>query len=339
MGLAPEAILDFSVSTNPYGPYVDTAEIISQVCFNRYPDSDSSGLRQLLSTRLNVLPDNIVVGNGSTDLIRLVTLAYLGTGDCVLIPQPTYGEYEMACNLVDAHILKIILSEKSNFEINIEKITNAIKNKHPRAVFICNPNNPTGQYLSAQDFEAILSAAGECLIVLDEAYAGFIKDRWISTDLIDDHNLIIIRSMTKDYALAGLRLGYLAASRTVASTIRKIQEPWSVNAVAQVTGIQALKLSDNLSRDLEKIVAAKDYLIEELNKLGILCLPSDSPFFLAKVKSASKIREALTRKGILVRDCTSFSLSNYIRLFSRPIPDCQRLIQALKEIGSGKNDS
>ena len=331
LGISPEDVLDFSVSTNPFGPPTGTREALVQASVDRYPDSEAAELRLLLARKLNMAPKNLLIGSGSTELIRLVATAYLGPDDLVIIPQPTYGDYEIACYLVGAQVLKQPMLEEPNFRLNIAETVDLIRKLRPKGIFLCNPNNPTGQYLSKEEVRRILSVAKDSLVVLDEAYIAFTENTWASVDLIKWGNLVILRSMTKDYALAGLRLGYTIAHEPIISALKRVRPPWNVSSVAQVAGVFALKTDGYLEACRIKIKEAKEFLVEGLKGLGLLPLPSQTNFFLVKVGDAARFRQALLRKGILVRDCTSFGLPNYIRLAPRTIAECQRLLTAIKE--------
>jgi len=332
MGISPEAVLDFSVCTNPFMPSPRLKEKLNTAPIERYPDSGATEFRQRLSEKLGVPSDNILSGSGTTELIRLVALAYFRQGDTVLILEPTYGEYEVACKIAGAVPVKQRGKEEDNFAPKIDETVDLIRQHQPRAVFICNPNNPNGKYLSKQAIEAILAVGKNTLLILDEAYVSFVNDRWSSTDLISQGNVIILRSMTKDYALAGLRLGYAIANPEIINNLRRVCPPWNVNIIAQQAGIASLASEDYLEQSKAKIKEAKQFLVDELNQMGFPILPSDANFFLMKAGSAEKFRSALLKYGILVRDCTSFGLPEYIRLAPRTMPECQKFITAIREL-------
>ncbi len=334
LGIPPEDVLDFSVSTNPFGSPPGTKEAMSQASIECYPDSEATELKLLLAKRLKIPPANLLIGSGATELIRLIATVYFGSNDLVIIPQLTYGEYEIACQLVDARILKQPMPEATSFRLNIAEMVDLIRKHQPKGIFLCNPNNPTGQYLSDEEVKKILSVAEDCLVMLDEAYIAFTENIWSSLDLMDRNNLIILRSMTKDYALAGLRLGYAVSAERVISVLKRVKPPWNVSAVAQKAGIHALKSDGYLEECWIKIKEAREFLTEGLKRLGFSSLPTQTNFFLVRVGDAAGLRKALLKKGILVRDCSSFGLPDYIRLAPRTIPDCQRLLTAIREIGA-----
>jgi histidinol-phosphate aminotransferase len=337
MGIDPEALIDFSVCTNPFLPQPNMRQIrLGDVSIEQYPDSETTELRQRLSEKHSVPPDNILVGSGTTELIRLIALAYFRQGDIVLIPEPTYGEYEVAVNIAGAKPLKHWMRAEDNFAPRIKDFVGLIDEQRPKAIFICNPNNPTGKYLSRQEIESILAAAGNGLLVLDEAYLAFVDQSWPSIDLITKGNVAILRSMTKDYALAGLRLGYAIASKGIIDNLRRVCPPWNVSVIAQRAGVMALDGEDYLEQSKLKIREAKGLLTDGLSRLGFELLPSDAHYFLVKVGKAQEFRISLLRHGIQVRDGTSLGLPEYIRIAPRTLPECRKLIDVvgkLKEKG------
>jgi histidinol-phosphate aminotransferase len=336
MGLTPDEVLDFSVSSNPFPPPPGVKKILNSVAINRYPDSEAIELRQCLSAKLGVAPDNILAGSGSTELIRLIALTYFGQGDRVLILEPTFGEYELACQIVGAKVLKQLGKTENNFALRMEETAGLIRQHHPRGVFICNPNSPTGSYLPRQEIETVLDSSRNSLFILDETFIAFADESWSSIDLIHRGNVIIVRSMTKDYALAGLRLGYAIAHSEIIDSLRRVCPPWNVNVIAQKAGVAALEDTDYLEQCKQKLRQAKQFLVGELHRLGFTLVPSKVNFFLIRVDDAKVFRTALLRHAILVRDCTSFGLPEYVRIAARTMSECKKLmatIQALRNKG------
>jgi len=332
IGLTPEAVIDFSVCTNPFMPPPGVKEILATIAIEQYPDSEATELRQCLAERLEVSTNNIIVGSGTTELIRLIALAYFRPGDCVLILEPTFGEYEVAVRIMGAEPLKQWTGIEDDFTLHMVETVGIIREHCPRGIFICNPNNPTGKYLSRQEIEMILAAIGDGLLIIDEAYVAFVEQNWSATDLAAQGNVVILRSMTKDYGLAGLRLGYAVASQEIIDNLRRVCPPWNVNIIAQKTGVAALEATDYLNQSKKKIREAKQFLVDGLSQLGFPVLPSDTHYFLVRVGDAPVFRTALLRHGILVRDCTSFGLPEYIRIAPRTMPECQKLITAITNV-------
>lgn len=329
LGLKPEDITDFSVSTNPFMPPPGLREMLAEAPIDRYPDSRATELTDKLAERLGISSGHILVASGTTELIRAVATTYFRQRDTVLIIGPTYGEYEAAVRLTGARVLKYRSGEENNFVPDTGAITGMISQRRPRAVFVCNPNNPTGYLYSGDDIERMVDASGDTLFILDEAYMTFIEAGWSSLALTERANVISLRSMTKDYGLPGLRLGYAVARPGIIESLRLSLPPWNVNAPAQAAGLAVLDRDDYLKKTLQQIQEAGDYLTGEITAMGFTVMPSDANYFLVKVGNAAECRRALLKHGIMVRDCTSFGLPAYIRVSPRSLPDCQKLAAAL----------
>jgi len=331
-GINPESVLDFSVCTNPFLPDLDMQRVLSEVAIDKYPDSEATELTKRLAEKLDLSSRNILVGSGTTELIQLVALAYFRQDDEVLILEPTYGEYQRACEIAGAKPVKQWSIGEDSFETDIEEVNAVIKDIQPRCVFICNPNNPTGQYLSREQIEAVLSVIGDGLLVLDEAYVSFLEESWSSIELISRGNVVVLRSMTKDYGLAGLRLGYAAACQEIIDNLRRVVLPWNVNAIAQKVGTIVLDNEEYLEQSMKKIREAKQYLAGELLNLGFQIVPSGTNYFLVKVGNAGKFRADLLKCGILVRGCDSFGLPEYVRIAARTMPECRKLVLSIRDV-------
>ncbi|MDY6834856.1 MAG: histidinol-phosphate transaminase [Chloroflexota bacterium] len=333
-GIALDQVKDFSSNTNPFGPPPGVKEALSKVDISQYPDSNATELRRALTLNLGIGLDSIIVGAGSTELIRLLALAYLGVGDKVVIIDPAFGEYEAACAVVGASAVRHNIARNKGFQLKVRGIVSLIKKSSPKIVFLCNPNNPTGQYLEKHEVETILQVTEGGLVVLDEAYIPFVEEPWSSLDLLASGNLVILRSMTKDFALTGLRLGYAIAWPEIISNLRRVCPPWNVNILALRAGMIALETGEYLNRCAKELKQAKDYLVEELSSLGYRILPSRANFFMMEVGDAAKLRQGLLKQGFLVRDCTSFGLPRYVRIAPRTIPECEALVEAIRESNS-----
>jgi histidinol-phosphate aminotransferase len=330
LGLRPDDVLDFSSNSNPYPFKLDFS--LDDVAVDHYPDTDSMELRRAIAAQNALTPENVIVGSGSMEIIRLAAQSYFNRGDRVLIFKPTFGEYETACRVAGAEVVELWAEEDNDFRFDIDRCIDIISWLKPKAIFVCNPNNPTGQYFSRPEIERVLSAAGDGLVILDEAYIAFTEEAWKSVGLISKSNLLIVRSMTKDFALAGLRLGYGLACQDIIVNLYKVKSPWNVNAVAQRAGIQALNDGAYLKRSDRLIRENRDYLLVELGTLGFRLIPTRTNFFLMKVNGVRKFRAALMTQGVIVRDCTSFGLPDYIRIAPRTMPECKRLVAAVKTI-------
>ena len=234
LGLRPDDVLDFSASVNPLGAPPGARAAMLGVNLAAYPDPACTELRETLARRHGVFPEQILVGNGSTELIHLTAMACLARRKRAIIFTPTFGEYEAACQAQDADIIGIAADESAAFGWDISAAAALIAKRRPAVVFLCNPNNPTGRYLPEDDARRIAEAVGaDGLLLLDEAYLPFVARRWDSLPLLDMGNVALLRSMTKDYGLTALRLGYMLAPPAIIERVGRRQHSWSVNALAQ----------------------------------------------------------------------------------------------------------
>ncbi len=332
LGISAEHFLDFSVNINPLGPSPGALEALANLDPSSYPDPESRELREALADLTGVAISRIVIGNGSTELIHLLARTHLEKGDRAVILAPTFGEYETACRLAGAKPDLIPGEEGSLFRWDITAACHKIRRLQPRLTFLCNPNNPTGVYLEQAAVAELIEVVGDGLLVLDEAYISFVEEAWETTTLMSAGNLVILRSLTKDHALPGLRLGYALCPSKVADALMLAQPSWSVNAAAQAAGRSSLSDEAHLRQGLACASEGKFYLESTLRGLGLRVLPSAANFMLVEVGNGVEVRTGLLRRGFGVRDCTSFGLPRYIRIGARGISECQELVKALKEI-------
>ena len=339
LGLNPNDVLDFSASVSPLGPPRGVWEAMQGVDLTAYPDPECLELKEALAQLHGLESDHILVGNGSTELIHLLARSYLsqpvdGAERSVLTFSPTYGEYSGAGLLEGAKVLEVTACREAGFAWDLGRAAETIATGKPALAFLCNPNNPTGVYLGIKNVSVLAQAAAESgtLLVVDEAYVNFVEERWDATYLLQSsvrESVVLLRSMTKDYALTGLRLGYALASPAVVSRLARLQPDWSVNSLAQVAGLAALADTGYLSAARRAVGEARDFLVESFQRMGFSPLPSAANYLLVEVGDGSAWRERLMRRGLFVRDCASFGLPDCIRIGIRAMPDCRRLVEAL----------
>lgn len=347
LGLRSEDVLDFSASISPIGPPAGVWEALRSVDLAAYPDPQCLLLREAISRHLSgsgqgeIPTERILVGNGSTEIIHLLARAFLsppqpGTNNIAFLFTPTYGEYSGACALVGAATSCLDAADRPGFRWDLDRAAHQITRLKPSLVFLCNPNNPTGVFLGSSEVKQLAGAAASAgaLLVIDEAYISFVEDPWDSPALLDQGSVILVRSMTKDYGLTALRLGYCLAPEDVTSRLASFQPDWSVNGLAQAAGMAALADTSYLPRARLAVEEAKSYLSDRLREMGLMVPPSSGNFLLARVGDAASWRSKLARRGLFVRDCASFGLDEYIRIGIRSLPDCQRLADALAELAT-----
>jgi histidinol-phosphate aminotransferase len=330
LGIRPEAILDFSVNKNPLGASPRALRALDLVEPSVYPDARCLRLRAGLAAAHDVRPEEVLVGNGSVELIWLLGQMYVGPGDDVLIVGPTFGEYEAAARRAGATIAQVDADEGAGFRPDVREIADTIRRIGPRLVFLCNPNNPTGQVLEPDEIRELLDALGRGLLIVDEAYVELADGVESVVSLgRGDPRLVVLRSLTKSHGLAGLRLGYLVAAPAVAEALGRAQPPWSVNAFAQAAGVAALGDEEHVTEGRRLARRTRALLVDGLERLGLPCVPSRASYWLVRVGDGRRVRDELLRRGILVRDARSFGLPAYIRVAVRPIDECERLLAVL----------
>jgi threonine-phosphate decarboxylase len=342
-GFKREEILDFSSSVNPLGPSKKALEAATKA-FNQiaaYPDSNSNELRQAIANHFNGLTkDNVIVGNGSTELMYLFAETFVNKGDRVIIPAPTFGEYEGAVRKA-GEIPKFV---QLNRNFNIERSTFTNEMARAKLVFLCNPNNPTSMLIPPNTLEEIIDAAMKqnVLVFLDEDFLEFVeheKDLSLINKITKYPNLFILRSFTKIFGLTGLRIGYGIAHHEIINLLSCAKIPWNVNCLAQAAAVAALKDEEHLQITRELIKKEKAQLLCELNKINSFKIfPADANFFFINIKesglTAAELTSKLLNQGILIRDCTSFiGVDQYfIRIAVKTRVENKRLIDALNRI-------
>lgn len=343
LGLSPDDVVDFSVNVNPYGPSPNVLEAVTGVTIARYPDRECLQLRRTLLEQeigtQDISLESIVCGNGAAELIWAVARAYLAPGEKAALIHPTFGEYYAASHAIGASVVAFQTHVSEEFQIDVEAVTAWLDSERASLLWLCNPNNPTGVFIGHEHMIQIAEACKRngTILVVDEAYWRFVTPLAEPSALellttAGHDTIIVLRSLTKDFALAGLRLGFAVASPRVAERLRAQLPPWNVSTIAQAAGIAALGDRVHLQTTLTQLRYDRDRFYSGLRSIGVKVMPSRTHFYLLEVGNARQVRNALLHKQILVRDCTSFGLPGMIRVATRPIADWQQLWTALKEV-------
>lgn len=308
-------IIDFSVSVNPYGPPPEIKLSIDFAHIKEYPDPESKELRRLIASVNNVNEENIFIGNGSAEIIALLFFCFVRKKDTVLSLWPSFGDYYHYTNITQAKFIPIKLNPPG-FRLNLNTVSKMVEKHEPRLFFFCNPNNPTGNYHSERDIIYILEKLPKnTLFILDEAYTNLVLSKWNSVNLFKRFkNMIILRSLTKDYALTAIRLGYSIASKEITDFLKNACPSWNINSIAQSSGLLIFKNKTFLKKSVLLIHEEKNRVEKALEKLGFDIVSSAANFYLLKVKSAKMVTRLLLSKNIYVRDCTDYGLLEYLRI-------------------------
>ena len=331
-GLDPATVLDFSASVNPLGPSPRVREALARLDLSRYPDPECLELTEALARRHGVDPDHVLCGNGASQLIHLAVRVFVHGGQRAVAFTPTFGEFERACALAGASVFPWHANAERGFQWNLRNKADVLRRVTPPLVYLCNPNNPTGVHLDQAAVRSVVEGLIGGPMLLDEAYATFVDEPWDATPLTRRGRVIQLRSMTKDYGLAGIRLGYVVAHPDAVAALRRLQPEWSVSAAAQAAGLAALDDDEHLRRSLTLLRAAKTELVEALERAGFRVHAGAANFLLVQVGDASGWRLTLLERGVAVRDCTSFGLPELIRVAVRTADENARLVAALTEV-------
>jgi len=332
MGL--RGIIKLASNENPIGPSPKALKALAKACpeLNRYPDGSSFYLKKKIATRCKVSPENVIIGSGSDDLIDIITKTFLEETDQALMMKPAFLEYSILSAARGAKIKAIAIK---NFQYDIDAILKAI-NRKTKVVFIGNPDNPTGAYLNKKGLNSLIKRCpGNVVIVIDEAYRELVdrKDYGNPLSCIRKKNIIILRTFSKAYGLAGLRIGYAISNKNAITAMEKVRLPFNVNLLAQKAALAALDDKAHLAKTIKVIKLGKKFLIKNLQNLGFKIVVSPANFILVncgKIKG-NNIFKKLLRRGIIVRDMEAYGLPYYFRVNVGTMKENKRFIETLKK--------
>lgn len=275
--------------------------------YNRYPDPLQYKVKKRLSEIKGVPPRNIFLGNGSDEAIDILFRSFCNPGvDNVILVPPTYGMYEVSANINDIRIKKVKLTEE--YQLNLEGIAEAI-DEHTKMIFICSPNNPTGNSINRDDIETLL-ANFNGLMVIDEAYINFSRQKSFIQELTEYANLVILQTLSKAWGLAGLRVGMAFASEEIIEVMNKVKPPYNINEASQELALKALENVGQVNKWIKEILNQRDRLVMTLKNFDFVLdiYPSDANFILVKTTAPKDIYNFLVNKGIIVRDRSKVEL-------------------------------
>lgn len=299
---------------------------------NRYPDPQQKCLKTQLSKIKNVSVEQILLGNGSDEVLDLIFRAFCEPKkDNIITLPPTYGMYGVLANINDVENIEIELED--DFQPNMDEISRAA-HTHTKLLFLCSPNNPTGNSFAKGKIEKLLKMF-RGLVVIDEAYIDFSEQESWSNRLEEFPNLIVTQTLSKAYGMAGIRLGICYASKEIISALSKIKPPYNVNELTQQKALERLSKPEEVVTEIQKILKQRDWISSQLNEIPFVetVFPSDANFVLAKVDNATKRYNQLIEKGIVVRNRTNQSgCEDCLRFTVGAQEECERLIESLKEI-------
>ncbi len=331
-----DRIIKLNSNENPLGPSpkVLTAlkEHLSQI--NLYPQASYFTLKEAIAKRWGVLPTQVVLGNGSNEVIEFVFKAYLSEGDEIIVSKPSFLMYEKFAQIYGVAIKEVPLTK--DLKHDLKEINKALSSK-TKAIFLDHPHNPAGSTLSQDEWAEFLeNLEDEVLLVIDEAYGEFIDDPSVPQGmefLKKRDTALILRTFSKAYGLAGLRLGYGIASEEISTTLEKVRQPFNVNALAVIAGLAALEDVDHLRKTVDLTLQGRKFLTETLTELGFKVYHSQANFIMVDFgEKCDTIYNELLRRGILLRPLKAYGFTSCLRITVGLPDENERLISTLKEI-------
>lgn len=332
-GIPPEDVIRLNGNENPFGPSPEVVKALGSFQhFNHYPDPDQRQLREALSGYLEVSPDRIVAGNGSDELIDMVLRMFLGTGENIVIPTPTFGMYAFSAEVCGGVVKSV--PRNDTFDIDIEATVTAVDSR-TKAIFLASPNNPTGNIASEAEIRALLSTGA--VVVVDETYYEFCGQT--NLPLLEEYpNLVVLRTFSKWAGLAGLRIGLGVMHPDMALTMMSMKSPYNVNLAAEVALLASLNDRGTLLGRVQAIVAERKRMIAMLEEIpGLQVWPSQANFVLCRLPEGrgQEIFEGLCSRGIFLRYFNTPQLRDYVRASVGLPEETDQVVRALAELVEG----
>jgi histidinol-phosphate aminotransferase len=328
-------VIKLASNENPIGASEASKDAVSKALENShiYPDGNCFELKKALADNMQVSTDQLIIGNGSDEIIKMLAETFLNQGDEVIAPTPSFSEYWFAATVMNAKVTGVPL--KSDFSYDVDAMINVVTPK-TKMIFLCNPNNPTGTYLTKDELERILnSIPKDIIVVIDEAYCEYANasDYPNGVDYIDNYRVVVLRTFSKIYGLAAFRIGYGVANAKIINYISRVREPFNVNSFAQVAAIAALTDEDHLLKSRQIVEQAKQMLFTEFKQMGLSYIPTQANFvFVDTKKNARDIFTRLLKRGVIVRTGDIFGQPTYIRVTFGTQKENEFFIKELKAV-------
>jgi histidinol-phosphate aminotransferase len=333
LGLNPDRIVKLASNENPRGPGPAVRKAIASATENlsRYPDGDGFALKTALAARFGVEADDIVLGNGSNDILELVTQAFLRPGDSAVYSRHAFAVYPLATQARGATGIEVPAAADYGHDLPAMRAAIA---PTTRIVFIANPNNPTGTWIAPAALKSfIASVPDEVLVVLDEAYNEYLAPEKCAPSAAwtrSHPNLVVSRTFSKAYGLAALRVGYGLMNAKVAEMLNRVRQPFNVNALAQSAALAALADVDYVVESRKLNSEGRTALEQGFGRLGLPFVPSHANFVLVRVGDAARVYQLLLEQGVIVRPVANYALPEWLRVTVGVAAENRRLLDALE---------
>jgi len=332
--LGLEEVIKMASNENALGPSPKASEAMKKAAsnVNLYPDGNSYYLKQKLAQKLGVGMDEVIVGNGADEIIRIITETFLNPGEEVVIAWPGFVIYCIATDVMAGSLKRIPLK---NYTHDLEAMLNAVTEK-TKLIFIANPNNPTGTMVNKTQVESFMKKVPEdVIVVFDEAYCEYADENFPQTFryMKEGRNVIILRTFSKIYGLAGLRVGYGIAKKEIFEEMNRIRQPFNVNRIAQSAAIAALDDGEHVEKTIAMNEEGKRFLYKEFEAMGLEYVPTAANFILVNIEQdGRKVYEQLLKEGVIVRPVDNYDLPNFLRVTICKGAENKKFIDSLKKV-------
>ncbi|MGM0602139.1 MAG: histidinol-phosphate transaminase [Bacillota bacterium] len=331
-----DRIIKLASNENPYGPSREVINTIKDNAanINFYPDSDSRDLKNALSNFYNIEEEKIFIGNGSDEILDLLLTLFINPGDEAVQADPSFIKYELSVKARDGISVKVPLTDEYKHDLEAMKDQISARTK---VFFLCNPNNPTGTLVSSSEIRKLLDELPEdILVIVDQAYFEYVEsdDYFDGTDLLDKYpNLFILRTFSKIYGMAGMRVGYGFGSPEIVDYLNRLRSPFNVNLLSQKAAFAALQTQEHVKKCRDMNNREKEFLYKELQNIGLDYIETETNFMMINVeKDSDQIFEDLMKRGIIVRSGSGLGMKKWIRITVGSREENKMLIEKLKEV-------
>lgn len=328
-GIDPARVVDFSVNLNPYGPCAALLRAVREAPLDRYPDPHAHEAREAWAAALDRTPAQIAVGHGAASMFWAIARALLVAGDRVVIAEPTFSELRVAAAAMGARLVR---PRSDALRLDLESVVRDIEAHGARLLYLCTPNNPTGEYLSPARVHALAERCPHTTVVLDQSFLA-LSDHASDARVTLPDNVLTVRSLTKEFACPGLRIGLCVGAPALIARIESVRPTWPTSAPALAAIAVSAREGDFVRDSWRRMRDDRDALAEALIARGFAPLSSATGYQLVPLEvEAAWLQARLLEHGVLVRDCTSFGLARHVRLAALPEAARARLCDALDAV-------
>ncbi|SKA84937.1 histidinol-phosphate aminotransferase [Caloramator quimbayensis] len=325
--------IKLDANENPYDLFKNYCDIfmkeISKINLNRYPDANCKSLRRKLSQYTMIDEDNIICGNGSDEIIQMILNVFISKNDNIIIHVPTFPMYKIYADILEAKVIEVSCDDE--FKVNIAEIIKKANEYNAKVIFLCNPNNPTGTSIKREEILKVLHET-ESIVVVDEAYYEFLGETVIDK-IYDEKRLIVLRTLSKAFSLAGARIGYAAAAGNIIDALNKIRSPYNVNSFSQISAAILLDKVDDVKDSIKKINKEKEYIQKSLKDIpGIKVYKGCANFLLVRFENFEETIKLLLEYKISVKSYIKGELKNCIRVTIGSRYENDKFIEAVKRV-------